>query len=114
MALAYLPYLEENKTQIIISNPETSQAHYGWLNGAPVFYSLSSPKPFHLYINLMSPRLSDDQVDFSANINIYKDNQLIATIDSSDFIWLLIMNLLLMIIICAVPNTPLMLLRVII
>jgi len=35
----------------------------------------------------MSPRLSDDQVDFSANINIYKDNQLIATIDSSDFIW---------------------------
>jgi len=37
MALAYLPYLEENKTQIIISNPETSQAHYGWLMVHPYF-----------------------------------------------------------------------------
>lgn len=83
---AYLPYLEEGSVKVAVSRPEISQAHYGWLDGAPAIYSISSSKPFRLYLNLMSPQLSDARVDFSANI--YKDGQLMHSLNGVDFTWL--------------------------
>jgi hypothetical protein len=83
---AYLPYLEEGSGQVAVTRPEISQAHYGWLTGSPAVYAISSKKPFKLYLNLMSPQLSDARVDFSADI--YKDGELIYTMNGIDFVWL--------------------------
>jgi len=82
---AYLPYLEEDNVKIAVSNPEISQAHYGWLAGAPAIYAISSAKPFRLHLNLMSPQLSDARVDFSAKI--YRNGQLLEIMNGVDFIW---------------------------
>ena len=86
-AQAHLPYLEENNTEITVAQPEISKAYYGWLNGMPAVYTISSPKPFKLYLNLMSPQLSDARVDFSADI-YDKDGELIQTMNGIDFVWL--------------------------
>lgn len=85
-ALAYLPYLEESKTNVAITRPETSQTHYGWLDGRSAVYTISSVRPFKLYLNLMSPRTNDSWLDFSADI--YRDGQLIHTMNGIDFVWL--------------------------
>lgn len=40
---------------IIVKNPEISQAFYGQLNGKPVYYKITSDKPFELYVGLLVP-----------------------------------------------------------
>jgi len=85
-AQAYLPYLEENATEVSVARPEVAKIYYGWLEGEPAVYSISSYKPFKLYLNLLSPQMSDSRVDFSADI--YKDGVLFDTMNGIDFVWL--------------------------
>jgi len=86
LAQAHLPYLEEGAPEVTIEKPEISQIYYGWLEGGPAIYYISSPKPFKLYLNLLSPQMSDARVDFSANI--YKEGELYDKMNGIDFVWL--------------------------
>lgn len=56
---AHQPRLVSDDTTItnpiVIENPETSQAFYGELNGNPVYYKITSPKDFRLYVNILVP-----------------------------------------------------------
>jgi hypothetical protein len=85
-ACAHLPYLEEGNTEISVSEPEISKAYYGWLQGAPAVYSISSDKPFDLYLNLLSPRVENGKMDYS--IDIYRDGELLQNVYGGDAIWL--------------------------
>lgn len=85
-ASAHLPRLERENTEIKIEKPETSKAYYGWLEGAPAVYSIASEKPFLLYINLLSPRVENNRMDYSANV--YKDGALFAKVLADDSFWL--------------------------
>lgn len=44
---------------IIITNPETSRAFYGSLDGIPEFYKISSEEPFTLYVGIRLPDIPD-------------------------------------------------------
>jgi hypothetical protein len=85
-ALAHLPYLERDNTEIIVNGPEISKAYYGWLSGRPIVYSINSKKTFLLYLGLLSPQSDNDRQDYSARI--YKDGELFGTLDGADWIWL--------------------------
>lgn len=87
IAWAHLPYLERNKTEIIVKNPEISKAYYGWLQGEPAVYSMSSPKPFLLYLNLLSPRIENGKMDYSMAI-MSNDGEILAEAVGSDAFWL--------------------------
>jgi cbb3-type cytochrome oxidase subunit 3 len=85
-AQAHLPYLEEGAAEVAVDKPEISKVYYGWLEGVPVIYKINSKKPFKLYLNLMSPQMSDARVDFSADI--YRDGVYFDKINGIDFVWL--------------------------
>jgi len=84
--LAHSPYLAANATGIAVRDPEISKAYYGWLDGKPAVYSISSPKPFDLYLNLLSPRADSAKLDYSAKI--FKDGKLVQDISGRDAVWL--------------------------
>ena len=84
--LAHSPYLERGNTDITINSPETSKAYYGWLQGKPAVYSISSKKPFLLYLNLLVPKVDNVRQDFAAKI--YKDGKSVGGIYGGDAVWL--------------------------
>ena len=45
---------------IVIDQPEVSKAYYGELTGTPQFYTITSDKPFTLYVGLLTPAASND------------------------------------------------------
>jgi hypothetical protein len=49
---------------IVVQNPEISQAFYGKLNGQPVYYQITSDKPFNLFVNLLVPQSPGISSDF--------------------------------------------------
>ena len=83
---AHLPYFVGDKIEISVGNPEISKAYYGWLSGKPAVYSISSSKPFLLYLNLLAPQADDGQLDYS--MMIYKNDDLLETIKDGDALWL--------------------------
>jgi hypothetical protein len=83
---AHLPYLAGDKAEIAVGSPEISKAYYGWLSGKPAVYSISSPKPFLLYLNLLAPQGDGARLDYSARI--YKNGDLLETIEDDDALWL--------------------------
>ncbi len=86
-ASAHLPRLERGKTEIKIKKPEVSQAFYGWLQGKPAVYLISSKKPFLLYLGLLSPRTEAARMDYS--ISISKDGAPFARVSADDSLWML-------------------------
>lgn len=87
VASAHLPYLERDSVKIVANDPEISKAYYGWLGGAPAVYSISSRKPFSLYLNLLSPQTDNGRQDYSADI-YDKNGELLDKLDGADYIWL--------------------------
>lgn len=84
--LAHSPYLEGDKSEAVVGDPEISKAYYGWLGGQPAVYSISSPKPFDLYLNLLSPQIDGAKLDFSARVS--RDGEPFAQINGTDALWL--------------------------
>lgn len=84
--MAHLPYMAEDNTGITVDKPEISKAYYGWLQGEEAVYSIDSAKPFLLYLNLLSPQVDGGRQDFSAKV--YKNDELLATLNGGDTIWL--------------------------
>lgn len=86
-ASAHLPRLERGNVEIKVEKPEISKAYYGWLEGKPAVYSIDSKKPFLLYAGLLSPRVENGRMDYSATI--YKDGELFAQVPADDSFWLI-------------------------
>lgn len=59
-ACAHQPRLVTG-TDVTIKNPEVSQAFYGKLPGKPVYFTVSSDKPFRLYVNILVPYSVDSR-----------------------------------------------------
>jgi hypothetical protein len=75
-------------TQIDVPDPEVSKAYYGTLAGAPHVYTISSEKPFQLYVNILVPDLPGQKRDLS--VAIVKDGDSarpLAVLDGAKYDW---------------------------
>jgi hypothetical protein len=72
----------------VITDPEISKAYYGQLPGGPAIYTISSDKPFHLYVNVLVPDIAGQKKDVSAVI-VKKGtpDETLATLDGTTFEW---------------------------
>lgn len=87
-ALAHQPRIVENNS-IQVSNPETSQAFYGELKGAPDEFVINSDQDFRLYLGLLVPDLPGIKKDLSVQIfqTLKGKETLLTTLDGSKFNW---------------------------
>ena len=86
-ALAHQPRIVGNGP-VIVTEPEISKAYYGQLNGEPQSFTVSSDKPFHLYVNVLVPDIAGQKKDVSAMV--IKDGNVqapIATLDGVNYEW---------------------------
>lgn len=67
-ASAHNPEYVDTQSAIAIPDPDTSRAYYGELAGTPAVYTISSTQDFSLYLNILSPYLSDARKDFTVTI----------------------------------------------
>ncbi len=73
--------MDKNSTKenpIIVEAPEISKAYYGRLKGKPDYYKINSTKPFRLYLGLLLPNISGDEMNFvSAEVRDSTGKQLL-------------------------------------
>jgi hypothetical protein len=70
---------------VIVRNPVISQAYYAELKGQPEYYKVISDKEFNLYVQILSPRITDARKDFSAEI--VKDSHVLTVLNGSAYKW---------------------------
>jgi peptidase E len=88
--LAHQPMLIYNSSgDVLVNNPEISQAFYDQLKGGPRDYFIDSPKDFDLYVNILVPNPANRDGRYSVDIFLLKpDGQdKIASIDAATFEW---------------------------
>lgn len=83
---AHQPRIPEGN-QITVTDPEISKAYYHKLNGAPDTYSISSDKPFSLYVNILVPDIAGQKKDVSAVIIRNKDVESPTALNGNNFEW---------------------------
>lgn len=64
---AHQPIISEG-SKVSIEDPEVSKAYYGKLEGSAHTYSISSDKPFSLYVNILVPDIAGQKKDVSVVI----------------------------------------------
>lgn len=87
LAEAHQPNFSDKLKIIEISNPEISQAFYGYLSNSPVSYKIDSKSDLNLYIGLLTPDIPNIQNNLSASINDDQGRQLANINGSTDFAW---------------------------
>lgn len=70
---------------ILIKNPEISQAFYAELKGQPEYYQIISEKELHLYIQILSPKVTGAKKDFQAEV--IKDSNVITRLNDANSVW---------------------------
>ena len=72
---------------VLIEQPEISQAFYGQLTGKPVYYKITSDKPFKLYVGILIPDISGVQKNFmSVEVTDSAGNSVLF-LNGSDYDW---------------------------
>ncbi|MGB9838782.1 hypothetical protein [Methanothermobacter sp.] len=71
--------------EVTVKNPEVSQAFYGKLEGEPVYFKVSSGKPFRLYVNILVPLSPDAE---AVSVDIIRDGKVIGTLDGNLSSWI--------------------------
>jgi hypothetical protein len=75
--------VKDNPT--VVTFPEISKAYYGTLSGKPAVFTITSEKPFALYVGVLVPDITGQKKDVSAVI--LKDGKQIAVLDGMSFEW---------------------------
>ncbi|MDH4330893.1 MAG: hypothetical protein OEV93_05075 [Candidatus Moranbacteria bacterium] len=83
---AHQPRLVESEN-VVIENPEVSQAFYGELVGEPAFYELESENPFDLYVAILVPDVPGVSKDVSAEISREGNGGFSVFLDGENFEW---------------------------
>lgn len=86
MASAHQPRMTEG-SQITVTDPEISKAYYSKLEGKTQTYSISSDKPFTLYVNILVPDIAGQKKDVSAVIIRNKDVESPTALNGNNFEW---------------------------
>lgn len=86
-AKAHQPNFANKEKQILVANPEISQAFYGFLDKQPVQYSINSDSPFQLYIGLLTPDLPGQQNNLIALIQNNPGEEIARLDGSQNFQW---------------------------
>ena len=73
---------------IVVQNPEISQAFYGNLNGQPDYYSITSDKPFKLFVNILVPQSPGISPDFVSAQVTDSSGKPIALLDGKKSEWM--------------------------
>lgn len=85
--LAHQPEIPDS-FPLIVNNPEVSKAYYAETDVKPEVYSISSDKPFDLYVNILVPDIQNQSKDFFVSViqKGTKDKE-IANLNGTKFIW---------------------------
>ncbi|MBU3896003.1 hypothetical protein KKG36_01690, partial [Patescibacteria group bacterium] len=85
---AHLPRIADSNDTIVY-DPEISQTFYGELRRVPAEYFIHAPDGFHLYLNLLTPKIANPDGRFSANVYEVSETgeNLIATISADSTVW---------------------------
>ncbi len=81
---AHQPRIVKDNPTIVIS-PEVSKAYYGTLSGTPAVYTITTDKPFALYVGVLVPDILGQKKDVSAVI--LKDGEQLAVLDGTSHEW---------------------------
>lgn len=84
---AHQPNFVNKAKEIEISNPEISQAFYGFLDNEPVAYSINYDSPFRLYIGLLIPDFANLENGLSASIKNEQNEELANLAGLNNFTW---------------------------
>jgi len=79
---AHQPHLVDSQ-QVLISNPEVSQAFYAT---EPATYFIGSEEPFTLYVQILRPKIGELDKDISVTID--QNGQQIASLDGNFAEWI--------------------------
>jgi len=84
---AHQPRITESRlTQV--PDPEISKAYYGKLTGQPDIYVIDSQEPFNLYVNILVPKIPDQQKNVSVVVTkVETQNKQIAFLDAKNSEW---------------------------
>lgn len=55
-------------TELLVTNPELSQAFYATLDGVPHVYHINEAEPFVLYVNILVPDIAGQKTDVVAEV----------------------------------------------
>jgi len=69
----------------IVTFPEVSKAYYGTLSGEPAVYTITTDKPFALYVGVLVPDILGQKKDVSAVV--LKDGEQIVVLEGANFEW---------------------------
>ncbi|MDI6644951.1 MAG: hypothetical protein QME14_07820 [Methanobacteriaceae archaeon] len=72
---------------ILIEEPEISQAFYGELNDKPVYYKISSDKPFQLYVGILIPDISGVEKNYMSVEVTDSSGETVLFLNGSDHDW---------------------------
>ncbi|MGL6298208.1 MAG: hypothetical protein ACRC1M_03465 [Methanobacteriaceae archaeon] len=75
------------ESPIVVENPETSQAFYGELNGNPVYYKITSPQEFRLYLNILVPDVPGASTELTSFQILDGNKQEIANFNGKNNTW---------------------------
>jgi len=71
-ALAHAPRFVREQKVIEVTNPDISQAFYGWLDGQAVLYKIKTDVPQQLYIQLLVPDVKGVKTDLKAELKAHE------------------------------------------
>ncbi|AAB85593.1 unknown [Methanothermobacter thermautotrophicus str. Delta H] len=84
-AYSHQPRLVTGSDEVIVQNPEVSQAFYGELKGKPVYFRITSESPFRLYVNILVPYSPDAEPVY---VDIIRgDGKVIGTLKGNISTW---------------------------
>lgn len=75
----------DEKTPVMIENPEVSQAFYGSLKGHPDYFRIVSNESFSFYLEVLVPYV--DGIGTDVSVEVFSDGEEVLTLDGSDFKW---------------------------
>ena len=88
-AFAHQPRLVIDRPEIVVRDPEISQAFYARLAGDPQTYHIRSEAPLRLYLNLLVPDIAGGETDYEAAI--YRESggtaELLARLEGKSHSW---------------------------
>jgi len=86
-AEAHQPNFINKEKEVLVSNPEISQAFYGFLDNEPAVYTINSSSPFKLYVGLLTPDVAHPENSLFATIT-NEDGEELAKLDGiNNFEW---------------------------
>lgn len=84
-ASAHQPIVVDDETNVVVTDPEISQAYYAELTGSAANYQFTAASDFALYVNILVPDISSSTQDYT--VTIMRNGIVVTTLDPKSETW---------------------------